>query len=257
MSVDLEHERPKDYLERLATSDVGRSYKRLALEALALRDGHRVVDLGCGPGTDLSELAESVGTNGTVVGVDHDAEAVSQARARLSGDPRVTVVERDIHDPGLAPCSVDRIRTDRVLQHVANPQVVVRETSRALRAGGRAVFAEPDWGTLAVDPPDAHLAEDYRRFVVEEVVANATVGRQLPRLASAAGLSVTGVDTVTALFRDVQAADRVLGFARVTQRATDAGRLDDDAARRWLDHLVTGPFFASLTMVVTAAVRDE
>ncbi|MFI1073954.1 hypothetical protein [Streptomyces puniciscabiei] len=44
---------PVSCLDRLATSDLGRSYKRRMLDELGLRAGHRVLDLGCGPGTDL------------------------------------------------------------------------------------------------------------------------------------------------------------------------------------------------------------
>ncbi|MGO4428012.1 helix-turn-helix transcriptional regulator, partial [Streptomyces sp. MCAF7] len=54
------------YLDRLAGTDVGRSYKRLVLDALDIRPGQTVLDMGCGPGTDLAALAEAVTPSGAV-----------------------------------------------------------------------------------------------------------------------------------------------------------------------------------------------
>lgn len=244
---------PADYLLRLATSDVGLAYKAAVVNELDLREGHTVVDLGCGPGVDLPALAERVGSTGRVIAIDHDPDAVAVARLGVAGSPQVVVREGDVHSPGLAPGSVDRVHTDRVLQHVADPGLVLRRACRALRLGGRAVLAEPDWGTLAIDHPEPALTHAYRQFVLDGVVRNPTVGRQVPRLAASAGLSVTHVEPVTTVFRDVREADRVLGFARVTWRAVESGYLDEAAAQRWLDHLAREPFFGSLTLFVTTA----
>ncbi|WP_308280805.1 methyltransferase domain-containing protein [Streptomyces barringtoniae] len=73
---------PVSYLDRLATSDLGRSYKRRMLDELHLRAGHRVLDLGCGPGTDLEALAQAVTPAGAVVGVDHDRNVTPPPRER-------------------------------------------------------------------------------------------------------------------------------------------------------------------------------
>lgn len=49
---------PADYLRRVAQSDVGRMYKSLALAELQVGSAHTVIDLGCGPGTDLLDFAD-------------------------------------------------------------------------------------------------------------------------------------------------------------------------------------------------------
>ncbi len=45
----FERTRPEGYLTRLAASDLGQSYKSLALSELGIAPGHTVLDLGCGP----------------------------------------------------------------------------------------------------------------------------------------------------------------------------------------------------------------
>ena len=155
---------------------------------MAIEPGHRVIDLGCGPGADLRAFADAVGPVGSVIGVDSHEASVEQARDLTSDLPNVQVLLGDIHDLEFHDGCVERAHTDRVLQHVADPARAIAKIRRVLASGGRAVFAEPDWDTLIIDYPDPAVPVAYRRFITEQVVRNARIGRQLPRLAEAAGL---------------------------------------------------------------------
>jgi ubiquinone/menaquinone biosynthesis C-methylase UbiE len=252
----FEETRPDDYLIRLAASDLGKAYKSLAVSEMTIGPGDVVVDLGCGPGADLPAFAEATGGGGRVIGVDSDPDAVRQAQGRTAGLPQVEVREGDVQFLGIPASSVDRVHTDRVLQHVPDPAVALAEARRVLRRGGTAVFAEPDWDTLVLDYPDVATSRAYTRYVTDHVVRNATVGRQLPRLAAEAGFRVGRVIAITAVFRDAEAADQVLGLRRVTGRAVAAGFLTKDSADQWLDHLVTQPFFASTTLFILTATAS-
>ncbi|MDW6060021.1 methyltransferase domain-containing protein [Streptomyces sp. FXJ1.4098] len=245
------------YLDRLAGTDVGRSYKQLVLDALDIRPGHTALDMGCGPGTDLAALAEAVTPSGAVIGIDTDPEMVDRARGRTADRPAVDVRLGDAHDLPLADASVDRARTDRTLQHVTDPAQVLAEARRVLRPGGRLVMAEPDWDSLAVDHPDPEISRAYTRHITDRIVRNAVIGRQLPRLATEAGFAVPTVVPVTSVFRDVRSADRILGFQRNAERAAAAGYFSEEAARRFLDHLAEGPFFAAVTLYVVVAEVGE
>ena len=143
---------------------------------------------------------------------------VRQAREATAALPGVEVREADIRALDLPDASVDRVHTDRVLQHVPEPGTAMAEARRVLRPGGTAVFAEPDWDTLIIDYPDPAIARAYTRYIADHVVRNATIGRALPRLATDAGFLVEMVIPITAVFRDAQAADQVLGLQRVTEQ---------------------------------------
>jgi ubiquinone/menaquinone biosynthesis C-methylase UbiE len=249
----LESERPDDYLTRLALSDLGRAYKSLVIEELDIEPGTFVVDLGCGPGADLAELASAVGPTGRVLGIDNDASAVTEASRVVAPHANVRVQRGDIHHLDLADGSVDRVHTDRVLQHVTDPAAVVGEAARVLRPGGVAGFAEPDWETFVVDCPEPSVAAAYRSFITDEVVRNPRIGRQLPALCESTGLRAIRVVPITAVFRDLAEADQLFGFGRVSRRAVAAGYLTDDEASALLDHLSSEPLFASVTLFLTLA----
>jgi ubiquinone/menaquinone biosynthesis C-methylase UbiE len=235
------------YLDMVAATDTGRRYKQSLLASLHIDAGHTVLDVGCGPGTDLPALAAAVGERGTVIGIDADPGMVEQARERTSAYPRVEVRSGDAHALPLDDASVDRARTDRVLQHLADPARAVAELRRVLRPGGLVALAEPDWDTLVIDASDIATSRAYTRYVSSAVVRNAAIGRRLGRLLHDAGLAVDSVAAHVVEFRDYRAAEAVLRMPAVAQRAWAAGALDEPAARAWLSELTTGPFLAAFT----------
>ncbi|MEU6193615.1 hypothetical protein [Streptomyces sp. NPDC047061] len=135
------------YMLRAAASAAGRGYKQELLDLLDVQPGQTVLDVGCGPGTDLPTLAERVGGRGTV----------------------------------------DRAKIDRVLRHVTDPAVVLEQLRLATRRGARIGLAEPDWDTLVVDAEDLGTSRAFTRYTTSEVVRHATIGRSLARCAERAG----------------------------------------------------------------------
>ena len=58
--------------------------RRDALEALAVRPGETVFDVGCGTGKSLAALSRACGPQGRVVGIEQSPEMAAQARAHLA-----------------------------------------------------------------------------------------------------------------------------------------------------------------------------
>jgi ubiquinone/menaquinone biosynthesis C-methylase UbiE len=240
------------YLDAAAATDVGLDYKRRSMAGLDLRRGQSVLDIGCGPGTDLGRLAGAVAPGGSVTGVDRDPSMVAEASRRQAGTAGVEVRAGDIHDLPFASASVDRARVDRVLQHVRDPQSAIGEVRRVLRPGGLFGMAEPDWDTLAVAEDDVATSRAFARFVAGRV-RNSTIGRELPRLCERAGFRVRSVEPIPVLFRDFGTADRILGLRRNAERAVEAGVLLEVVAADWLGRLATGPLLVGVTLYLVVA----
>ncbi|MCX5065429.1 methyltransferase domain-containing protein [Micromonospora lupini] len=240
------------YLDTAAATAVGRDYKGRAVDALDLRPGHAVVDIGCGPGTDLGRLADAVRAGGLVVGVDRDARMLAEAARRLADRPEIDLRAGDAHALPLDDTSMDRARIDRVLMHVADPATVLTEVRRVLRPGGLVAMAEPDWDTLAVADEDVRTSRSFARFVAARV-RNPTIGRELVRLSAQAGLRVRAVEAIAVVFRDFDTADRILGLRRNSARAVAAGELTDADVQPWLRRLTDGPLLAGFTLYLVTA----
>jgi SAM-dependent methyltransferase len=82
-----------DYRLRILHGLYGPGTRRLLLGA-GLRRGMRVADVGCGVGLVTTLLAELVGPEGHVVGIDFSGAQLAQARERLaSGGTNASFVE--------------------------------------------------------------------------------------------------------------------------------------------------------------------
>jgi SAM-dependent methyltransferase len=170
-------------------------------ELLGIGPGATVLDVGCGTGIALCEIAGFVGPEGTIVGLDPSTVMLEEARSRLDGvAARVELVEGTATDTGLESDRFDAVRTERVLMHVSEPLEALAELARVARPGGRIVVVEPDHRRLAVDTdsPDAWL-----RFVIAfgRLLPNMSAGLRVPSDAAILGLPVITIEPITYQFR--------------------------------------------------------
>lgn len=257
MSTSLGVTRPDQasYMLRAAAGDAGRAYKQQLIELLDIVPGQTVLDAGCGPGTDLPTLAERVGEEGKVIGIDRDPAMLATARERTSELSVVQIREGDVHALPVAAESVDRAKIDRVLMHVADPAEALAQLHYATRPGAVIGLVEPDWDTLVVDAEDLDTSRAFTRYTTDHVVRNATIGRSLARLADRAGFLVKTVVTTTPVFRDFQDADHTLGLGRNMQQAFEDNYIDQQRGRRWFADLSEGQFYASFTLITVICSR--
>jgi demethylmenaquinone methyltransferase/2-methoxy-6-polyprenyl-1,4-benzoquinol methylase len=66
----------------LAGMRIGR-WRRMVVDALELRPGDTVVEIGCGTGLNFFLLQQAVGRDGKIIGVDISNEMLDRARARV------------------------------------------------------------------------------------------------------------------------------------------------------------------------------
>ena len=109
------------------------------LDALALRPGLSLLDLGCGPGVLLRALAAS--TSGVkAVGLDAGMDRLLQARAAPTPAPltRGDALRLPFHDS-----TFDRVLAAEVLEHIADDAGALGELHRVLVPGGLLALSVP------------------------------------------------------------------------------------------------------------------
>jgi len=99
--------RPPAYGERARSYErdtaAFQPYRHAVVEALPLRHGEVVLDVGCGTGLCCGLLREKVGREGEVVGIEEAPEMVAVAREHIAGEgwENVTVVHAPAEDAQL------------------------------------------------------------------------------------------------------------------------------------------------------------
>jgi SAM-dependent methyltransferase len=169
---------------------------RMAWAEAGIRPGMRVLDLGCGAGDSTFVAADLVGPGGSVVGLDHSADALARARLRAGqrGLAQVQFIEGDIHDPapgGPFDAIVERLG----LWQLPDPAEVLRRQATALRPGGLVVAQDADlssWRSL----PDTALWTQIMSWGLEALARAglaANFGQRLWAIAEEAGLRPLGI----------------------------------------------------------------
>ena len=149
MSQIVFDERTAQHLEvTYRTRDVLRR-RRLVREALAVETGHRVLDVGCGPGFYSAELLAEVGAKGAVVGVDTSAVMLAAAARRCEGLGEAAFHEGNATSLPVEDRGFDRALCVQVLEYVSDVPAALAEIYRVLRPGGRALVWDVDWSTLS------------------------------------------------------------------------------------------------------------
>lgn len=172
-----------------------RSWER---DQLGLVGGQRLLDVGCGLGEAALALAEDLGDDGEVVGVDISAEMLRVARSNAGAVRcRVRFTEGDACSLDEPDDAFDAVRAERTLQWLADPAAAVAEMVRVVRPGGRVSLIDTDWSTFAIDVGDAGLAALVRDAMRTERGRPSNIGRRLHDLVDVAGCVPLARATVT------------------------------------------------------------
>jgi ubiquinone/menaquinone biosynthesis C-methylase UbiE len=230
--------------------------RRIALEALRLRAGDRVLDVGCGTGGAVPLLAERVGSSGEIVGVDASEMMVGVALERHRGAGPVRFQTADARDLPFAEASFDACRTERMLSHVGDPAAALTEMARVTRAGGRISAIDVDLEALMVDSTDPGLGR-IAAIAATDHVQSARVARHLVVLFREAGLAaVSRKGVIVRLPLEVVRTT----FADVLRELESSGAVDHRRVERWWGELEeldrVGHFFAYVPYFVVAGIRS-
>ncbi|HEU4343902.1 MAG TPA: class I SAM-dependent methyltransferase [Candidatus Binatia bacterium] len=109
------------------------------IEALQIRPGERIADLGSGSGYFTFRLAKAAGPNGKVyaVDIDRDLNEALAARAKKESFANIEVILAKPDDPLLPSADVDLIFTSNTYHHLQDRVRYFANLKKYLRPGGR------------------------------------------------------------------------------------------------------------------------
>jgi SAM-dependent methyltransferase len=226
-------------------------------DQLRLHGDQRLLDVGCGLGDAALALAEDLGDDGEVVGVDASAEMIAVARSRAGGARcRVRFAVGDALALGEPDDSFDVARSERTLQWLTDPQAAVVEMARTLRPGGTISLIDSDWSTFTLDVGDDELAGRVREAMRTERRRPSDVGRRLPELVRAAGFEVLAATSATQTWNawdpdGSPAPDGCFSMTSLADDLVDAGQLPPADRERFVATIHQAARDARFSMALT------
>jgi SAM-dependent methyltransferase len=256
----------EDLQRLLHIAELSAEPTRTAFRKIGVEAGWRVLDCGCGPLGALAVMAEMVGPEGQVVGIDFSEPAVQRARSIAStlGLDNVEVRVGDIHDldePALGS-AFDLAYTRLFLMHQRDPAQTLERIAALVRPGGWIVAHEPLRSPPPRSSPPLDALTTYWELlydVVERLGASEGSVDALARLALDAGLDVVETSGFFQVIPpelgfDVHASTMAASKGRAIQSGVASAdgidaleralRAAKDGGYDW----VTTPFFLALTL---------
>jgi SAM-dependent methyltransferase len=111
-----------------------------AMDALAPKPSEVIVDVGCGTGQTVLQLAERVGPEGQVIGVDIAPSLLARARLRGEGLRQACFIACDAAQLRLPENSVDCVFSRFGVMTFANPVAAFANFHRSMKQFGRLAF---------------------------------------------------------------------------------------------------------------------
>jgi ubiquinone/menaquinone biosynthesis C-methylase UbiE len=135
-----------------------------ALDAIGLKPGMTVADIGAGSGYYTSRMSKRVGATGRVYATDIQRGMIDilDRRIRIEHLDNVTTVLGGVDDPALPPQSIDLAIMVDVYHELQAPQVFLQRLRQTFKPGGRLVLLE-----FRKEDPKVPILEVHKMSVAE------------------------------------------------------------------------------------------
>ncbi len=231
--------------------------KSIIIDGLHLKKADRVLDVGCGMGADVFDLAARVGAAGHVTGVDMSASLIEEAGRHAEAHTLPVSFEvGDVQALRFEDDSFDAVRTERLLMHVPDAERAIAEMTRVLRPGGHMAVFDFDWETQFCDSPYREVTRKITQSFCDGF-KHGWIGRKLPRLFQQHGMADVSVIYHTVVV-DFDMLQLLLGGH--VAHAVTAGSLSGDEADLWWTDLARasheGTFLYGFTAFIVSGRKQ-
>jgi arsenite methyltransferase len=233
--------------------------RNAVLNALNLRTGEGVLEVGCGGWPYAYEIAQFVGPNGRVAAIDISADQVAAARERCAAFPWVECRVADTTDLPYGDREFDAACAVQIVEYVRDVEKALREIYRILRPGGRFICLATNWSSIVW-----HSEEAPRMRKVLNAFLSHAPHPDLPAILGAALRRVGFQPTVQRAVPIVNMSFTGNSFSTflakmIATYVVSCGALTPQVAEEWLDEFTQldeqSEYFFSSTPILTEAIR--
>jgi ubiquinone/menaquinone biosynthesis C-methylase UbiE len=245
-----------DYLQNLASRV--KPLKKRSYELMNIKNGDRILDIGCGPGIDTIPLSQFVGSTGQVIGIDIDPEMIYMANKKAQEENVTDIVLHKHFDAESIPYNsnyFDSCHSERLLQHLLTPWRTISEMVRVTKPDGWIVVSDTDQSTFSIDSPDIDIEWKLRRFHTE-IFKNGYIGRQLYRLFKEENLADIIIEIFPLFSTDYKMTRYIALLDKTESQAISTGIITEEELERWHTNLEKsnkeGKFFSNVSLILIA-----
>jgi ubiquinone/menaquinone biosynthesis C-methylase UbiE len=157
--------------------------------------GQRIIDIGCGPGFASVDLADVVGTDGEVIGIERSERFIAHAEnlCLARGLSNTSFLHADVMLDALGVQDADAIWCRWLAIFVSDPALLVQKMAAMLKPGGKLIFHEYVHYETYQSVPHSQYIEEFVQHVMKswrEFGGEPNVARNLPEHLATAGCRI-------------------------------------------------------------------
>lgn len=230
--------------------------------AIAAQPGERGLDVGCGAGHMVCEIASEVGPSGHITGIDASADSVAACIARVARDGLGHIVDIQKGDAAsleFPDSHFDFVTGSQSYCYVPDTARAMREAARVLRPGGRLVILDTDWDVLAWKSSDNERMLRIMAARCKAQFENAHLPRDLHVHLAAAGLRLEGVTAAPIIETRFDPDSWVASLINTTRAGALKGGIPADELQAWEDDMRSrtgeGDWFFCMNRLIFRAAK--
>jgi ubiquinone/menaquinone biosynthesis C-methylase UbiE len=244
-------EEPARRIQELSETLEMRAQRSRVIELLAPRPGERILDVGCGPGHLIGEIADLVGSGGRACGVD-----LSEPMLALAARTNVELAHVTDTTLPFDDSVFDAAAATQTYEFVEKLSAALAELHRVLLPGGRVLILDTDWDSLIWHSRDGarmqRVLDGWRRRVADPHLPRTLA----PRL-RAAGFEVTRREVFPIL--DTTGDERSYSAHQINHLGASATGVPAAVLEDWAAELQdlarAGEYFFSLNRYIFLAAK--
>lgn len=252
---------PPQFLKYLAT--MIRTFKVETYEYLAVGNGDKILDIGCGPGVDTVELAKMIDDTGKIYGIDLDEEMISLADEEAKNENLSEKIEHRIGSAQDIPYPdnfFNSCRAERLFQVIPDEKERIKaynEINRILLPGGNVVVIDIDFASLSIDFSNNALERKLVEYFVARTRSNGFAGRELKRHLLHSEFKAVSIYLKPGNYESFEQMPWI--GKPFIDRAVSDEIITEDEGNDWLTELSeksdAGTFFAMNTAVIATGIK--
>lgn len=221
------------------------------LEVMDIGSAGTVLDMGCGTGVATRAIAQYPGFTGKVTGTDLSPYLTKAAASLAENEGLGSSIEfltGDSRELGIPDSSFDAVIMHTLISHVSDPIAVLQEAARIVKPGGLIGIFDGDYATITFGHEDPEKGKAYDEKIIEAIITNPRIMREIPRLLPEAGLDL--VASFPYALADIGKADFFLpAIESFRKLIPKSGVMSEEETNAWADKQIAdsedGIFFGA------------
>lgn len=226
---------------------------------IAVNKGEYILDVGCGLGGTVRDIAKIVGKDKHVIGVDKSTLLLNESKRRTNfSDCNIDYVEADVNNLQFDNESFAFTHAERVLMHIPEPYKALSEMIRVLKKGGKIAITEPDLSSVKIYPNPQCISD----LVMKKwcsYTESPTVGANLVEYFHELSLSEVSISARTLLIRNYFELNQIRSLQKLITALVGTGEITENMAIAYVKSLEDsdkqGLFLFYLTVFTAIGIK--